>query len=154
MSDSHTDLPDSDQIVRYVGKQNILEDGTADGSAFLLRTNRPDETGLSVHWLEVLQGNRLEQLAAVRRLSRIQFRINGRLAELNVGNVRAEISNEMSGVRIVHKPLEAEGEFDADHSHSEIAYLPPGDSELAMLIGDLIAGCVIVMHPALNSGQE
>lgn len=154
MSEMCNDLPGSDHLVRYVGKQKILEDGTADGSAFLLRTNRPDETGLSFHWLEVLGANKMDQLAEVRRLTRIRFRTNGRLAELNVGDVRTEISNELSGVRIVHKPLDAEGEFDADPSHSEMTNLPPGDSDQAMLIGDLIADCVVSMHPAIGPNHD
>ena len=41
------DLPAGDQIVRYVKPSMILEDGTADGSDFRLRSARPDETGLS-----------------------------------------------------------------------------------------------------------
>ena len=46
------DLPAGDQIVRYVKGSLIQEDGTVDGSDFRLRPHRPDETGLSVNWLE------------------------------------------------------------------------------------------------------
>ena len=50
------DLPAGDEIVRYVKPSMIQEDGTADGSDFRLRSARPDETGLSVNWLDAGSG--------------------------------------------------------------------------------------------------
>ena len=61
----------------------------------------------------------------------------------------AEVARELDTLRIVHDPLEAKEGFDADPSHAEIIGLPPGDSDQAVLVGDLIAECVIDMHPAV-----
>ena len=126
----------------------IQEDGSADGSNFCLRIDRPHATGLSVNWLEAFELGKVHQLAAVRRLCRLTVRPSGRFAEMNVGNVRLRVANELDALRIVHDPLEAEGGFEADPSHAEIIGLPPGGSDQALLIGDLIAECVVDMHPA------
>ena len=143
------DLPAGDHIVRYVKPSMIQEDGTADGSDFRLRTSRPDEKGLSVNWLEAFGPTKVCQLSEVRRFFRLRLRTGGRFAEMNVGTVQREVAEELDTVRVVHDPLEAEDDFDADPSHAEIIGLPPGDSDHAVLVGDLIAECVIDMHPAI-----
>lgn len=144
------DLPAADHIVRYVKPSMIQEDGTANGADFRLRPNRPDETGVSVNWLEAFDGGKAHQLAEVRRLYRPTVRRTGRLAELNIGAVREKVAEELATLRIVHDPLDAGGDFDADPSHAEMTGLPPGDSPEADMIGDLIAECVIDMHLATN----
>ena len=143
------DLPAGNQIVRYVKPSMIQEDGTADGSDFLLRSARPDETGLSVNWLEAFGPGKVHQLGEVRRLCRLHLRPNGRFAEMNIGTVIREVAKEVDTLRVIHDPLEATEGFDADTSHAEIIGLPPGDSDQAVLVGDLIAECVIDMHPAI-----
>ena len=143
------DLPAGDQIVRYVKPSMIQEDGTADGSDFLLRSARPDETGLSVNWLEAFGPGKVHQLGEVRRLCRLHLRPNGRFAEMNIGTVIREVAKEVDTLRVIHDPLEATEGFDADTSHAEIIGLPPGDSDQSVLVGDLIAECVIDMHPAI-----
>ncbi len=143
------DLPAGDQIVRYVKPSMIQEDGTADGSDFRLRSARPDETGLSVNWLKAFEPGKVHQLGEVRRLYRLHLRPNGRFAEMNVGTVIREVAKELDTLRIIHDPLEATEGFDANPSHAEIIGLPPGDSDQAVLVGDLIAECVIDMHPAI-----
>ena len=60
-----------------------------------------------------------------------------------------EVATELASLRIIHDSLEATDGFDADPSHAEITGLPPGDSDHAVLVGDLIAECVIAMHPAV-----
>lgn len=142
------DLPAADHIVRYVKPSMIEEDGTANGAEFRLRPHRPDETGVSVNWLEAFDPDKVHQLTEVRRLFRLEVKNRGRFAELNVGAVREKVAEELETLRIVHDPLEPENEFEADPSHAEIAGLPPGDSDQAMMIGDMIAECVITMHPA------
>lgn len=142
-------LPAEDHIVRYVKPSMIQDDGTADGSDFRLRPTRPDETGLSLNWLEAFTPGKTHQLDEVRRLCRVKRSPNGRFAELNVGTVMSKVSSELETLRIAHDPLVAEGLFDADPSHTEMYGLPPGDSDQAMLIGDLIAECIIDMHPAI-----
>lgn len=146
------DLPATDHIVRYVKPSMIEEDGAPNGSEFRLRPNRPDETGLSVNWLEAFVGDKSDQIAEVRRLYRLTVRKTGRFAELNIGSVQTRLAEELETLRIVHDPLDAEDDFDADPSHAEITGLPPGDSPEADMIGDIIAECVLDMHPATDDG--
>ena len=141
------DLPPDDQIVRYVKPSMIQEDGTPDGTDFRLRHDRPDEVGLSVNWLEVFGQDKTHQLTEVRRLCRLSLRHAGRFAEMNVGTVKRKVAEELDTLRIVHDPLEADEKFDADPSHAEITGLPPSESDLGVLIGDMMAECVIAMHP-------
>ena len=143
------DLPPDDHIVRYVKPSMIRRDGTPDGADFRLRSYRSDETGLSVNWLEVLGFGKAHQLARVRQLCRLERKLAARYAELNVGaTIRAVLEESMS-LRIVHEPLEADEMYEADPSHAEIAGLPPGESDLAMFVGDLISQRVVAMHPAV-----
>ncbi len=81
------DLPVSDHIVRYVKPSLVRDNGSPDGSSFCLRTNAIDSRGLSVNWLEAVGTAREDQLSAVRELSRLELRRNGRFAELNIGTV-------------------------------------------------------------------
>ena len=81
------DLPADDHVVRYVKPSMILEDGVVDGSDFRVRAVRPDETGLSVNWLEAFPGKKEHRLNEVRRLFRLRVRPNGRFAELNVDTI-------------------------------------------------------------------
>ncbi len=149
------ELPADDHVVRYVKPSMILEDGVVDGSDFRVRAIRPDEAGLSVNWLEACLGKKEHRLNEVRRLIRLRVRPNGRFAELNVDTILRVVSEELDTLRIVHDPLEAEGGFEADPSHAQITGLPPGDSDQAALVGDLIAECIIAMHPAiLGSGYS
>ena len=147
------DLPTDDHVVRYVKPSMILENGTPDGSDFRLRVSRSDEMGLSVNWLEAFEPPKTQQLNEVRRLFRLSLRRNGRFAELDVGTTLRTVSEELTNLRMLHAPLEAAGGFDADPSHAEIVGLPPGDSDEAALIGDLIAECVVDMHPAVTKGS-
>lgn len=128
------DLPAGDHIVRYVKPSLIQEDGTVDGSDFRSRPSRPDETGLSVNWLEAIEPGKARQLAEVRRLCRLRLRPSGRFAEMNVGTVVRKVAVELDTLRIVQDPLEATVEYDADPSHAKIIGLPPGDSDQAALI--------------------
>ena len=80
---SGDDLPYEAHVVHYARPTTVREDGRVDGSAFRLRAG---DTGLSVNWLEYFAWlTRSQQLNEVRRLSRIEMRQNGRLAELDVG---------------------------------------------------------------------
>ena len=144
------DLPDDDHVVRYAKPTSVRTDGKVDGSAFRLRSNRPDDIGLSVNWLECFcECTKDEQLAAVRRLSRLQMRERGRLAEMNVGATKQYVRTELEGLRFIHTPLVAEGTYKADPSHSEIAGFPPGNSPRADLIGDMIAQSISAIYPAV-----
>ena len=73
---------------------------------------------------------------------------------MNVGMVKLEILKELERVCIVLKPLEADGEFEADPSHAEVVGLPLGDSDKAIIIGELIARCVVSLHPTSSNACE
>jgi len=144
-------LPDDHHIVRYV-RPSLVEDETVDGSAFLLR---PGENGLSVNWLEIFGvSDENSQLSEVRRLLRLEPAKNGRFAKLNVGETKRYVSESVeelgTELEIIEAPLPPSDGFEADPSHAEIIGLPPGESDEAMLIGDLIADCII---PPLHPGR-
>ncbi len=56
---------------------------------------------------------------------------------------------ELDSFRIVHDPLDENDEFVADPSHASMSEPPPGDSDHATLVGDMISKCVTKMHPSL-----
>ena len=138
------DIPDGDNVVRYVGG-SYIEDGHVITDAFRLS---PGRDRLSVNWLEYFSGlDKPEQLSEIRRLSRISMGINGRLIELNVGTVKDYVRSKWREIRFVHSPLDATENYDADPSHGDITGLPPTNNPQSAAIGDLIAECVIKMHP-------
>lgn len=145
------ELPDDSHVVRYVKPTLVREDGSVGGEVFQLRSG---EDNLSVNWLECFSGiSKSQQVAEVRRRSRMQLRLNGRLAELNVGRTKGHLHSELSDLRFVRDPLDAEeheGGFEADPSHSEITGLPPADTPEAELIGDMIAECVTAVYPGIQ----
>ena len=142
------DLPDDAHVVHYVRPTSVHEDGSIDGSGFRLRA---DEIGLSVNWLECFSDHtKVQQLAEVRRRSRLTMRRRGRLAELDVGITKQHVRHKVPSLRFVHKPLAADQRYEADPSHSEIEGLPPGDSPQAALIGDMVAECIQDVHPAMD----
>lgn len=146
---SGKDLPDTDHVVRYVKSRDLLEDGNLNCSAFQLR---PGESGLSVNWIEYFKNlTKLEQIHEIRGLIRLSMRPSGRLAELNVGQTRRHVDYALG---FVHSPLPAEDVYAADPSHSEVIGLPAGDSAEAELIGDMIAECVVAVHPAVEHAAQ
>ncbi|MCY3986898.1 MAG: hypothetical protein OXF23_07675 [Candidatus Dadabacteria bacterium] len=145
----NNDLPESDHIVRYVKPSN-LELGRVSISEFKLREGREDERGVSVNWLEYYNNfSKEEQLAEIRRVSRLKLRKNGRFAELNVGEIKRLVSKELRDLRIIHTPLDAEGHFLADPSHSEIVGLPSENPEKSDLIAQMIVQSVSCLHPGV-----
>ena len=145
-------LPADDHVVRYVKPTSVRSDGKPAGSAFC---PRPDDTGLSVNWIECFRDcSKEQQIAEVRRLFRLKMRVRGRLAELNVGQTRRHLRDELDSLRFVHRPLVAEGPYEADPSHSEITGLPGADSPEAELIGDMIAESISAVYPAVQSQPD
>lgn len=139
------DLPDSDNVVRYVGGSHI-DDGQVLGGAFCLPVGRDD---LSVNWLECFSHlSKPEQLSEIRRLSRLTPGASARLAELNVGAVKTYVCHKLPSLRLVSTPSPANENYEADPSHGDIIGLPPAASPQSTLIGDMIAECVNAQHPA------
>ena len=125
-------------------------DGRVNGSEFQLRSNRPDDVGISVNWLECFPNvDKLEQLCEVQRLVRLVTRTAGCFAELNVGRTRAYLARELPTILFVKDPLEPSVDHRADPSHALIMGLPQGNTPEAELIGDLIAECIIGRYPAI-----
>lgn len=140
------DLPDDDHVVRYAKPRFVRKNGKVDGYAFRLRRQEAD---LSVQWLECFDGGKGERIDQARRLLRLKINKNGRFAELHIGRTKQQILTRLEGIRFVHAPLIADADYEADPSHSSIMGLPPEDSLLARLIGDMIAKCVEAVHPAV-----
>ena len=142
------DLPEDSSVVRYVGFTRI-RGGVVEGSAFSLR---PGENGLSVNWLDYFHAlTKEEQLDQVRQLIHVNVGVRAVFAELNVGDTLRFVSSELPAMRFVHSPAQASERYPTDPSHSEILGLPPSTArDLALLIGDLIAQCVLQLHPALS----
>ena len=138
------DLTGVSHILRYARPTSILEDGSVGGTAFQLRSQ---ESCLSVNWLEFKDCSEPEQLEEIVQLSRLQMRKNGRLAKLHVGPTKRHLHSVLDGIRFVHCPLDPEGDHAADPSHSGVMGLPPADSPLAELIGDVMAECVGGVFP-------
>ena len=143
------DIPDADSVVRYIGGSKIA-DGIVLGEAFRLPSENPERDRLSINWLDCFRGlSKAEQMSEVRRLSRLTFRPNGRLVELNVGATREYLHQELNALRFVKTPLDANPPYQADPSHGDIIGLPAAESPMASLVGDLIAECVQTIHPAV-----
>ena len=141
-------LENESNVVRYCRPSAVHQDGTVSGAAFLLR---PNEAGLSVHWLQSFHGaTKDQQLDQVRRLSRLTMSRNGRLAELRVGRVMQRVSPALAGLSFVHSPLVTESGYAADPSHSEICGLPESGSPEAEFVGEIIASCVEAIHLAVR----
>ena len=145
-------IPDDDHVVRYL-KPADVDGTTVNGAAFCLRSGEP---GLSVNWLEILHGtDPLSQLDEVRRLFRLQLSRNGRFAKLDVGETKGRVLKgaKEAGISlalgICEVPLARTCKHEADPSHAEITGLPSSDSDEAVLVGDLIADCIIPpLYPA------
>ena len=140
-------LPDGDHVVRYVIPSRVQEGGRVDGATFQCRVG---EDAVSVDWLEAFSAGagKDEQVEAVRQVFRLRRARNGRFAELRVGEVTRYLAEEIE-MSVVQRPLREEGHFPADPSHAEMTGLPPVDSARAALVGDMIAECVLRLHPAL-----
>jgi hypothetical protein len=141
---------DANHVVRYVKPTAIEADGQINGSEFQLRSNRPDDVGVSVNWPECFASkSKLEQMNEIRRLFRLVTKRLGCFAELNIGRTRDHLAKELSTILFVKDPLESNANYLADPSHALIAGLPAGNTPEAELIGDMIAECVINRHPTI-----
>jgi hypothetical protein len=134
-------LPDDSRIVRYASPTKA----EIPGSAFV-RAEK-DKDGLSVNWL-CFQGTPEEQVAEVRRRSRLTLKANGRFFRVQIDQVRRHLQRNASdvGFVVICDPQNAEGERVEDTSHSLVTDLPAWDDAAAELIGDLIAQCIIEPH--------
>jgi hypothetical protein len=149
MTNPELELPDNHNVVRYVGFTGLRDNGRVDGSQFC---PSPGSHGLSVNWLEYFDcPTKEQQIAGIRRLI---HRTRGRkavFAEINVGDVRSYLANELSTVRFVNTPAQPNCRFpDPDPTHCDIMGLPPAEAgDGALVIGDMIAKRVKTLYPAV-----
>ncbi|MYA88474.1 MAG: hypothetical protein F4X97_08500 [Boseongicola sp. SB0662_bin_57] len=141
------EVPEAHHVVRYV-KPSLIDEEAVDGSAFVLRES---ESGLSVNWLEFFEDNDCpDPVAAIRDLARISLASTGHFAKLSVGQTKEHVPVAAADVGIplelavVQAPLPREADFEADPSHAEILGLPDRDEDAAMVVGDLIAECILL----------
>ena len=130
-----TELPDADHVSRYCKPAAVGQDGLPIAAAFELR---PGEDHLSVNWLEYFGAPNHE--AAVDRVRNAfqakGYRLsrNGRFAALNVGAVKAAVSETVDGpARIEHLPV------NDDESHSGILGYAADDLAVAVAIKVLVS---------------
>lgn len=137
-------LPDDDHVVRYV-RPGLIDDEEVTGGAF---HRKEGEIALSINWLDYFRDQpKKQQVREVRRLFRVQVRPNGRFAELNVGQTKRHLADELEALKFVEDPLAADPEngHDEDPSHALIEGLPDPNQrpEFAEMIGDMIVECVV-----------
>lgn len=147
---SDKEVPDAHHVVRYV-KPSLMDGEFVDGGAFVLRET---ESGLSVYWLEIFEnGDCPDPIAAIRNLARISLRPTGRFAKLNVHQTKKYVHAAAAeagisiDVTVIQAPLTATPDSEADPSHAEIRGLPDHAEDAAMVVGDLIAECIL--HPLI-----
>ena len=89
-------LPDADHVAHHC-KGSEIDEGVVLSSAFELRhatDTRPEETELSVNWLEFFK--KAERAAAVdeiRKIIQLELKASARFAVFNVGSVRKQIND-------------------------------------------------------------
>jgi hypothetical protein len=123
-----TNLPDEDHVMRYASWTKLRRDEDDNvlgflGDAFKLK---PEETSLSVNWLEYFDGDREARIQASVRMFRHTITV-GTKSAFGIGNVAKikEVCRARGAtVRIVYEPTE-DNPF-----HSGIRRLPRDDSML------------------------
>ena len=140
------ELPDGDNILRFVRHGLQRDDGWPDGSAFLANEG---EMGLSVNWIEYFgHENKAQSIDEVRECIQRDRSATSIFAELNIEATKNRLDNEGYSIKLMHTPQPANERHGPDPSHSEILELPPFGSPHSEMIGDLIADeCVIGKYP-------
>ena len=140
------ELPDGDNILRFVRRGLQRDDGWPDGSAFWLVK---DEGGLSVNWVEYFgREDKRRSINEVREHIQRDRGPTSIFAELNIKATKNRLDNQGYSIKLMHTPQLANERHGPDPSHSEILELPPFGSPHSEMIGDLIADeCVIGKHP-------
>lgn len=137
-----TIIPDSDHVIRYIRPRHV-ENGVVNGEGFL---TRPGEDAPSVNWLEWFDPPLENQVSGVRSVTRINYAKTGQLVRLNVGETKRYVRENDPNSLILffeHDPLEENGKYPPDPSHSLVKGVPVQDTPEATLVKDLIADCVL-----------
>jgi hypothetical protein len=146
-------IPDSEHVLRYLRPRHV-ENGVVNGEGFL---TRPGEDAPSVNWLEWFDPPIENQVKGVRSITRLTYAKTGQLARLNVGQTKSYVrENDPNGLSLsfIHAPLDPEGAYPSDPSHSLIEGVPIQDKPEAALVKDLIANCVLEpLYPAVPPAE-
>jgi hypothetical protein len=140
-------LPDSDHIFRYCKKSQLDDDGLPSATAFMRRP--PDEEYASVNWLEMLEGNTLdEQLSKLKEIfnsKNFQLKPNAKFALLNVGATISQTKAILPdfNLPILYKPT-VKNNVVIDNTHSGIYNLPFPDEDAT--VAELVAMSMISVH--------
>lgn len=121
-------LPDEDHVIRHVSSSKLLKDGEGNILGFLAQAFalRPDETGLSVNWLEHFEGDHdARTRKSIQELRTVKdIRKKSAFGIANVGKTKEICNKNKAFVKIVYAPR------DGIPSHSEIRQLPSDDLSL------------------------
>lgn len=149
-------IPREHTVLRHV-KGTLIDQGKVDGSAFVRRQDPSGnvETGLSVEWLEIAEGDTVAlKVEAIRKSFRREVKNSHRFAALPVGVTKdhVEVGAIALGadlsLRFEHEPLLAEDGKPPNPHHSEIFGTQEPDHALAVAIGDLMAEKVSELYHA------
>jgi hypothetical protein len=137
------EIPDHDHVARYCSPTRVSNE-EIQATAFMLR---PADNSLSVNWLEYFKclsrEGEIDELRKAYAAKKLIVKASGRIAVLNVGEVRNKVLTESPDSRnleVLHDPL-----ID-DPSHAGI-YNLKHDNEL---IAELILETVRETYPARN----
>lgn len=149
---SCNELLDEANIVKYIRPGLIEHNGDLEGRAFKPRDS--DTHGLSVDWLGAFDLPKSNQLAEVRRRSRICMKPRGLIAEVNVGDIRTKTANVRScTLEFVHDPQAANERYVCNPAHSLIKGIPKTEPDEVHPVCDLIADCVVGKHSTQNKSE-
>lgn len=135
-------VPSSDNVVRGVNSKGLTEDfKEVTSAAFFLRPNRPDETGISLVWLEkfcdfkkINRSDILDADVISEALSPLTFKVG---AILNVGDIETPILEDKVILEVIN----------THKSHSEIANLDKFTDEVRLAIANRLKKIVKKVVP-------
>jgi hypothetical protein len=127
------DIPQGDHVLRHIGPSKLRRDENRNvvgvrGDAF----KASDNDGLSVNWLEFIEGDEGHQIAESLKMMQAGLNIkkSAVLAKIHVQSFRELSHQEGYRIRVVYDPL------DENQGHSEIRHLPTENDELLDMLAD------------------
>ncbi len=133
-------LLDCHTIVRHVKGGHVLDDGSIAGDAFL--SNTKDAGEVSYNWLDFFDGDIKQQLTELRLVINRKPSNTAVLAELNVGDVRHKLMNNIPDMEVIYDPTEKSDSLKQDYSHCFMTDIPDELSSEADCVGELISELV------------
>lgn len=144
-------IPPTEHVVRYISSKHLEEDTfTILGTGFCAREH--EHGRLSCHWFEYFEGTSAERIQCIRVVSRLTLRKSGRFAKVHVEKLINAVKKQVPDhieLQIISDPLDAEGNWPADPSHSLIVNVPDESSPFYTMVGDVIADIVSEMFLAV-----